>query len=306
MTSHKTIILSPKKAGARGAARPGSSPTKSGWMRPQRRSRPARSSMWRGDDGRVFGTGYFNPKSLIAVRLLDRAGDVTSSSRSFSRATAEARAGAARSALRANPLSPGPCRRRRSAGPHDRPLRRHASSLQITHGRAWKRCSIRCWPRSTKTLAPAQRHPARRRAVARAGRSGLVCPRGEGRSRAHRRGRKRRALFRRSRPRARRPAGITTSATIAPSWPRLPRANRCSTLIATPAALASGGRARRREGSRRAWIQFGAGPGAGRGQRRGQRRQVQVRQGRCVRRTGAAVGGAREIRHRASPIRRPS
>ncbi|HEY0282249.1 MAG TPA: hypothetical protein VGC27_06465, partial [Rhizomicrobium sp.] len=29
-----------------------------------------------GDDGRVFGTGYFNPKSLIAVRLLDAAADV--------------------------------------------------------------------------------------------------------------------------------------------------------------------------------------------------------------------------------------
>jgi 23S rRNA (cytosine1962-C5)-methyltransferase len=29
-----------------------------------------------GDDGRVFGTGYFNPKSLIAVRLLDPAADV--------------------------------------------------------------------------------------------------------------------------------------------------------------------------------------------------------------------------------------
>ena len=29
-----------------------------------------------GDDGRVFGTGYFNAKSLIAVRLLDPAADV--------------------------------------------------------------------------------------------------------------------------------------------------------------------------------------------------------------------------------------
>ncbi len=29
-----------------------------------------------GDDGRVFGTGYFSPKSLIAVRLLDAAADV--------------------------------------------------------------------------------------------------------------------------------------------------------------------------------------------------------------------------------------
>ena len=28
-----------------------------------------------GDDGRAFGTGYFNPKSLIAVRLLDPAAD---------------------------------------------------------------------------------------------------------------------------------------------------------------------------------------------------------------------------------------
>ena len=29
-----------------------------------------------GDDGRVFGTGYFNPKSLIAIRLVDAAVDV--------------------------------------------------------------------------------------------------------------------------------------------------------------------------------------------------------------------------------------
>jgi 23S rRNA (cytosine1962-C5)-methyltransferase len=29
-----------------------------------------------GDDGHIFGTGYFNPKSLIAVRLLDPAADV--------------------------------------------------------------------------------------------------------------------------------------------------------------------------------------------------------------------------------------
>jgi 23S rRNA (cytosine1962-C5)-methyltransferase len=31
----------------------------------------------RGEDGREFGTGYFNPKSLIAVRLLDDACDIT-------------------------------------------------------------------------------------------------------------------------------------------------------------------------------------------------------------------------------------
>ena len=29
----------------------------------------------RGEDGREFGTGYFNPKSLIAIRLLDDACD---------------------------------------------------------------------------------------------------------------------------------------------------------------------------------------------------------------------------------------
>ncbi len=29
-----------------------------------------------GDDGRSFGTGFFNPKSLIAVRLIDRSADV--------------------------------------------------------------------------------------------------------------------------------------------------------------------------------------------------------------------------------------
>jgi len=43
---------------------------RSAWIRPPRRWRRGTVVNVRGEDGRAFGTGYFNPKSLIAVRLL--------------------------------------------------------------------------------------------------------------------------------------------------------------------------------------------------------------------------------------------
>ena len=45
----------------------------------------------RGEDGRAFGTGYFNPKSLIAVRLLDDACDFTVDADFFAGRIARAR-----------------------------------------------------------------------------------------------------------------------------------------------------------------------------------------------------------------------
>ena len=56
----------------------------------------------RGEDGRDFGTGYFNPKSLIAVRLL--VGDCDAAmDRGIFRRAAEARAGAARRRFMTSP-----------------------------------------------------------------------------------------------------------------------------------------------------------------------------------------------------------
>src|SRR5512142_1153894 len=54
-----------------------------------------------GDDGRPFGTGFFNPKSLIAVRLLDSALDVAIDQNFF--AAKLSRALALREALFATP-----------------------------------------------------------------------------------------------------------------------------------------------------------------------------------------------------------
>ncbi len=54
-----------------------------------------------GDDGRGFGTGFFNPKSLIAIRLIDRALDVVADEAFFAQRLA--RALALRSALYATP-----------------------------------------------------------------------------------------------------------------------------------------------------------------------------------------------------------
>lgn len=55
-----------------------------------------------GDDGRSFGTGYFNPKSLIAVRLLDRTSNTNIDSGFFVRHLE--RAAAIRDALYAKPF----------------------------------------------------------------------------------------------------------------------------------------------------------------------------------------------------------
>ena len=44
-----------------------------------------------GDDGHVFGTGYFNPNSLIAVRLLSREVDVAIDAEFFARRLIRAR-----------------------------------------------------------------------------------------------------------------------------------------------------------------------------------------------------------------------
>jgi 23S rRNA (cytosine1962-C5)-methyltransferase len=70
--SRKTIIL-PKAPKARSGARIGSPWIFSNEIRMDEAAKaiaPGAIVNVRGEDGRAFGTGYFNPKSLIAVRLL--------------------------------------------------------------------------------------------------------------------------------------------------------------------------------------------------------------------------------------------
>src|SRR6185436_3103634 len=75
--SRKTIIV-PK--GQRARAREGSPWIFSNEIRMDQAAKalsPGTLVNVRGEDGRAFGTGYFNPKSLIAVRLLAQDCDVT-------------------------------------------------------------------------------------------------------------------------------------------------------------------------------------------------------------------------------------
>ena len=118
-----------------------------------------------------------------------------------------------------------PCRRRRPAGPGDRPLRRHADGADRhrRHGTADRRHRSQALDDSAEAQ---DHHPAQRRAVARAGRAGRLC---EDRARAKAtasRWRKMARAISPTWPKARRPAGITTSATTAPSSPAWPRARR--------------------------------------------------------------------------------
>src|SRR6185369_7761132 len=75
--SRKTIIV-PK--GQRAKAREGSPWIFSNEIRMDQAAKALSPGVLvnvRGEDGRAFGTGYFNPKSLIAVRLLTDECDVT-------------------------------------------------------------------------------------------------------------------------------------------------------------------------------------------------------------------------------------
>ncbi|HVW74394.1 MAG TPA: class I SAM-dependent rRNA methyltransferase [Rhizomicrobium sp.] len=77
--SRKTIIL-PKGPKGRSRARLGSPWIFSNEIRMDEAARaitPGAIVNVRGEDGRAFGTGYFNPRSLIAVRLLAEECDVT-------------------------------------------------------------------------------------------------------------------------------------------------------------------------------------------------------------------------------------
>jgi hypothetical protein len=85
----------------------------------------------RGEDGRAFGTGYFNPKSLIAVRLWPMIA-MLSSTAIFCRASTGA---GLRAAIYDKPFyrlvhAEGD----RSAGPGDRPLRRHLDGADWHRG----------------------------------------------------------------------------------------------------------------------------------------------------------------------------
>jgi len=143
----------------------------------------------------------------------------------------EAVAVAARGALRRALLSPGQCRGRRPAGLI---VDRFADTVvvQITHRRDGSRCSSRCSPRSTgrwrprkSSCGPTPRYAPWKglQSYVRAGEAGRIAVEENG------------VRYFADMASARRPAGITISATTAPSSHPYRAANRCSTPIAIAA-----------------------------------------------------------------------
>ena len=76
MTSHKTIKLKPKEGRRARAGAPWIFSNEIQMDGAAKTLAPGTVVNVAGDDGQIFGTGYFNAKSLISVRMLDRAGDV--------------------------------------------------------------------------------------------------------------------------------------------------------------------------------------------------------------------------------------
>ena len=75
MTGHKTIKLKPREGRRARAGAPWIFSNEIQMDAAAKALPPGTIVNLAGDDGQPFGTGYFNPKSLIAVRLLDRAPD---------------------------------------------------------------------------------------------------------------------------------------------------------------------------------------------------------------------------------------
>ena len=75
MTGHNTIKLKPREGRRARAGAPWIFSNEIQMDAAAKALPPGTIVNLAGDDGQPFGTGYFNPKSLIAVRLLDRAPD---------------------------------------------------------------------------------------------------------------------------------------------------------------------------------------------------------------------------------------
>jgi 23S rRNA (cytosine1962-C5)-methyltransferase len=75
MTSHKTIRLKPKEGRRARAGAPWIFSNEIQMDRAAKSLAPGSIVNIVGDDGQVIGTGYFNARSLIGARLLDRAAD---------------------------------------------------------------------------------------------------------------------------------------------------------------------------------------------------------------------------------------
>ena len=149
------------------------------------------------EDGRILGTGYFNPKSLIAVRLLSTEANAEIGHENF-RAADRPFALALREAFYARPFYR--LVHAEGDGLPGLTIDRFGDTLVVQITTAGMdaligavACSARC------SACARQCDPAQRHAGARAGRSGRICPRRQGRSLARRGRGKRRALFRRSR-----------------------------------------------------------------------------------------------------------
>lgn len=102
MSGHKTIRLKPKEGRRARAGAPWIFSNEIQMDAAAKALAPGSIVNVVGDDGQVFGTGYFNSKSLIGVRLLDRAADVIIGTGFFVRHLE--RAAALRDALFAKPF----------------------------------------------------------------------------------------------------------------------------------------------------------------------------------------------------------
>ena len=102
MSSHKTIRLKPREGRRARAGAPWIFSNEVAMDAAAKSLSPGSLVDVVGDDGRSFGTGYFNPKSLIAVRLLDSASEARIDSDFFVRHLE--RAAAIRDALFAKPF----------------------------------------------------------------------------------------------------------------------------------------------------------------------------------------------------------
>lgn len=102
MSAHPTIRLKPREGRRVRAGAPWAFSNEIEMNAAAKALKPGTVVNVAGDDGQVFGTGYFNPNSLIGVRLLDANPDVAPDAEFFVKRLA--RACALRDALHARPF----------------------------------------------------------------------------------------------------------------------------------------------------------------------------------------------------------
>ncbi len=92
MSAHPTIRLKPKEGRRLRAGAPWVFSNEIAMSAAAKALKPGSVVNVEGDDGRAFGTGYFNPNSLIAIRLLDARPDIVPDEAFFASRLGAARA----------------------------------------------------------------------------------------------------------------------------------------------------------------------------------------------------------------------